>query len=88
MRFFFITEADGEWELTHHGARYRALQRAELEAAAADTGFDDIAWREADEVGYHQPLLTARAWESQAATRVERSDSQAARRSGGSAGLK
>ena len=88
VRFFFITETDGEWELTHHGARYRALPRAELEAAAADAGFDDIVWRDADDVGYHQPLLTARAWGPQAGTRVERSDSQAARRSGGNAGLK
>jgi hypothetical protein len=61
VRFFFITETDDGWELTHHGARYRAMPRAELAAAAADAGFDEIVWREADDVGYHQPLLTARA---------------------------
>jgi glycine/sarcosine N-methyltransferase len=61
VRFFFITETDDGWKLTHHGARYRAMPRAELTAAAATAGFDEIIWREADEVGYHQPIVTARA---------------------------
>jgi glycine/sarcosine N-methyltransferase len=59
VRFFFITETDDGWELTHHSARYRALRRAELEAGARDAGFEELTWRE--EVGYHQPILTARA---------------------------
>jgi glycine/sarcosine N-methyltransferase len=57
VKFLFITETDGGWELTHHSARYRALPRAELEAAALAAGFESIAWRE--DVGYHQPILTA-----------------------------
>jgi glycine/sarcosine N-methyltransferase len=61
VRFFFITETDDGWELAHHGVRYRALPRAELTDAAAAAGFDDILWREADDVGYHQPIMTARA---------------------------
>jgi glycine/sarcosine N-methyltransferase len=61
VRFFFLTEADDGWTMTHHGARYRAMPRGELAAAAAAAGFDDIAWHEADDVGYHQPILTARA---------------------------
>jgi len=60
VRFFFLTENGDHWELSHHAARYRALPRAELEAAAHDAGLRDVAWREADEVGYHQPILTAR----------------------------
>jgi glycine/sarcosine N-methyltransferase len=59
VRFFFLTETDDGWELAHHSARYRAMPRSELEGAAAGAGFDDIAWRE--EIGYHQPILTARA---------------------------
>jgi glycine/sarcosine N-methyltransferase len=59
--FFFLTQTDGGWTMTHHGARYRAMPRAELTAVAAAAGFDDIAWREADDVGYHQPIMTARA---------------------------
>jgi glycine/sarcosine N-methyltransferase len=60
VRFFFLTETDGGWELSQHAARYRAMQRGELEEAAARAGFGEIAWREADEVGYHQPILSAR----------------------------
>jgi glycine/sarcosine N-methyltransferase len=59
VRFFFITESEDGWELTHHSARYRALPRAELEAAAAVAGFEDATWR--DDVGFHQPIVTARA---------------------------
>jgi glycine/sarcosine N-methyltransferase len=59
VRFFFLTENDDGWELAHHAARYRAMPHAELEAAARDAGFEGLAWRE--DVGYHQPILTARA---------------------------
>ena len=59
VRFFFITETDGDWDLAHHSARYRALPRAELEAAAADAGLGDLRWRE--DIDYHQPIVTARA---------------------------
>jgi glycine/sarcosine N-methyltransferase len=59
VRFFFIIETDEGWELAHHGARYRAMRRAELTDAAAGAGFEDIVWRE--DVGYHQPIVTARA---------------------------
>jgi len=58
VRFFFLTETETGWQLAHHGGRYRALPRSELEAAAADGGFVDISWRE--DIGYHQPILTAR----------------------------
>jgi glycine/sarcosine N-methyltransferase len=61
VRFFFLTENEGEWTLAHHSARYRAMPRDELTAAAFHAGFDDIVWREADEIGYHQPIMTARA---------------------------
>lgn len=61
VRFFFITETADGWELAHHDARYRAMPRAELTASAATAGFRDIVWREADDVGYHQPVMTARA---------------------------
>jgi hypothetical protein len=61
VRFFFITETADGWDLAHHDARYRAMPRAELTAAASAAGFEDIIWREADDVGYHQPIVTARA---------------------------
>jgi glycine/sarcosine N-methyltransferase len=61
VRFFFLTETKDGWRMTHHAARYRALARAELEAAVVDAGCEDVAWRDADETGYHQPIVTARA---------------------------
>jgi glycine/sarcosine N-methyltransferase len=61
VRFFFIAETDDGWELTHHSARYRALPRAELEAASRAAGFTDVTWREPEDTGYHQPIVTARA---------------------------
>jgi hypothetical protein len=59
VRFFFLTETEDDWELSHHAARYRALPRAELEAAARAAGLGDLRWRE--DIGYHQPIVTARA---------------------------
>jgi SAM-dependent methyltransferase len=58
VRFFFVTETGQGWELSHHAARYRAMPRAELQGAAREAGFGNLAWRE--EIGYHQPILTAR----------------------------
>ena len=61
VRFFFLTETGDGWQLAHHSARYRALPRVELTAAMEAAGFGDIVWWEADEAGYHQPIVTARA---------------------------
>jgi glycine/sarcosine N-methyltransferase len=60
VRFFFITETEDRWALSHNGARYRAMPRAELTEAAQAAGFEQIAWHEAADAGYHQPILTAR----------------------------
>jgi SAM-dependent methyltransferase len=61
VRFFFITETADGWDLAHHGARYRAITRAELTAAAREAGLGDVVWHDADDVGFHQPVVTARA---------------------------
>ena len=61
VRFFFITETEAGWTLAHHNARYRAMSRAELTGAARGAGFGDVVWHEAEEVGFHQPIVTARA---------------------------
>jgi glycine/sarcosine N-methyltransferase len=58
VRFFFLTESGHGWQLAHHSARYRALPRVELTAAMAAAGFGAIVWWEADEAGYHQPIVT------------------------------
>jgi glycine/sarcosine N-methyltransferase len=61
VRFFFITETDDEWTLAHHSARYRAMTRAELTGAAREARFDDVVWHDAEDVHFHQPIVTARA---------------------------
>ena len=62
LHFFVLSELSDEWSLTaHYQTRYRALRRHELNAAAHDVGFDAITWHEPEDVGFHQPVLTARA---------------------------
>ena len=62
LHFFVLSELNHEWSLTaHYQARYRALPRHELDAAAHHVSFDAIRWHEPEEVGFHQPVLTARA---------------------------
>jgi glycine/sarcosine N-methyltransferase len=60
VRFFVLTEQDGSWALTHHSGRYRALTAGALTRSAQDAGFDAVTWRTGEEVGYHQPVMTAR----------------------------
>ena len=62
LHFLVLSEVGNEWGLTaHYQTRYRALARHELVAAAQDAGFDAIRWHEPADVGFHQPVLTARA---------------------------
>jgi SAM-dependent methyltransferase len=60
VRFFILTEAEDGWALAHHAGRYRAVTRVELAGIAAGAGFADVTWRPAAEVGFHQPVMTAR----------------------------
>jgi glycine/sarcosine N-methyltransferase len=60
VRFFFITEAGSGWTLAHHSTRYRAMTRAALARVAQEAGFDDIVWWDAEKIGFHQPVMTAR----------------------------
>jgi hypothetical protein len=61
LHFFVLSEEGPSWTLSaHYKTRYRALPSAELIAAAQEAGFQSIEWRAADEVGFYQPILTAR----------------------------
>lgn len=61
LHLLVLTELGNEWSITaHHQTRYRALARHELFAAAQSAGFDAIRWHEPSEVGFFQPVLTAR----------------------------
>lgn len=57
----FIAQQDGdEWQTTHAAVRYRALLRAELDAAIVAAGLSEIRWRDPDQTGFFQPIVTAR----------------------------
>jgi SAM-dependent methyltransferase len=57
----FITRQAGvSWQTTHAVTEYRALLRAELEAALGEAGLRDVRWQEPEASGFFQPLVTAR----------------------------
>jgi hypothetical protein len=58
VRFLILTEGKSGWTVDQHSARYRALERSVLKRAAERAGFAHIAWRAADEVPFHQPVMT------------------------------
>lgn len=52
--------ADG-WSMKTYTTRYRALRRSVLSAALERAGFHDVRWLTADEAGFYQPVVIARA---------------------------
>ena len=58
----FIVQAqqDASWQTTTYTATYRALQRADLNAALDQAGFTDLRWHMPQDTGYHQPIVMAR----------------------------
>lgn len=61
IRLFVLREREGRWSCSLRTTRYRALRRSEMDRALIQAGFDDVTWHAADETGYHQPIVTARA---------------------------
>ncbi len=60
VRFLVLTEDGGEWSVTHHHGRYRAITRAELTACAERALLTEVTWHSAEQAGLHQPAMTAR----------------------------
>ena len=57
----FTVKQDGDgWETICATSHLRAWQRAEVEAALAQTDLTDITWHMPDASGYYQPIITAR----------------------------
>ncbi|EPX65405.1 hypothetical protein D187_000831 [Cystobacter fuscus DSM 2262] len=50
----------GHWETSQHGTVYRALRRAELDAALGAAGFTHLRWHLPEESGFYQPVVIAR----------------------------
>jgi SAM-dependent methyltransferase len=59
VRFFILTETEAGWTLAHHSGRYRAITAEALRGAAEAAGFGGVTWRSGDEIGFHQPIMTA-----------------------------
>lgn len=59
VHFLILTEGAVGWTVSHHSARYRAIGRHALRLAAAKAGFIGIEWHEAENIGFHQPAMTA-----------------------------
>ncbi len=60
LQHFQLTKEDGAWQVVGRRASCWAMTRAELSACADEAGLVDARWREPDETGFFQPLLTAR----------------------------
>ncbi|MCC6894630.1 MAG: class I SAM-dependent methyltransferase [Anaerolineae bacterium] len=60
VNHFILKERDGQWQTAHRTTVYRALRRAELDAALTEAGFRDLQWWMPAESGAYQPILAAR----------------------------
>ena len=58
---FLLRHTGNEWHTDHFETTYRALLRADLDAALHAAGLEHIRWLAPDESGYYQPVVTARA---------------------------
>lgn len=60
IHLFFLRERADGWVAEVHTTWYRALTRAALTAALERNQFTDVTWHSAEELGYYQPVVTAR----------------------------
>ena len=59
VHFLVLTEGSTGWTIAHHTTRYRALGRNTISRAAELAGFAQVTWHAAEDVGFHQPVMTA-----------------------------
>ena len=59
VHFLVLTEGSTGWTVAHHTTRYRALERMTISRAAELAGFANVTWHGAEDVGFHQPVMTA-----------------------------
>lgn len=60
IHLFFLRERAGAWVADVHTTWYRALTRAAFTAALERNRFADVTWHSAEQLGYYQPVVTAR----------------------------
>ncbi len=61
LHLFLLRKTGAGWRTNHCATDYRALLRQKLANALERAGLADIRWREPEERGYYQPIVTARA---------------------------
>jgi SAM-dependent methyltransferase len=59
VHFLILTEGQAGWTVAHHSGRYRAVGRATITRAAEDVGFTQVTWYASEDIGFHQPVMTA-----------------------------
>ena len=58
VRFLILTEGQSGWTVEQFSTRSRAIKRSVLKRAAELEGFVGITWHTAEEVPFHQPVMT------------------------------
>jgi hypothetical protein len=58
VRFLILTEGQSGWTVEQFSTRFRALTRSALKRAAELAGFVRVTWHTAEEVPFHQPVMT------------------------------
>lgn len=61
VSMFIVRQGEGGWHTSHYATTYRALLRADLNAALSDCGCTDSRWHMPQDTGYYQPIVIARA---------------------------
>ena len=60
ISLFVLLETPGGWSASLHETTYRALLRAEMNAALVRAEFSQIRWLMPEVTGYYQPIVVAR----------------------------
>ena len=61
ISLFVLHETPGGWSASVHETTYRALLRADLNAALVQAEFSTIRWFMPEVTGYYQPIVVARS---------------------------
>lgn len=61
FHLYITREIQGRWESQHYVSSYRSLMRDELDRILARSGFSGCRWIHAEESGFYQPIVLAKA---------------------------
>ena len=61
FHLYITREIQDRWESQHYVSNYRSIMRDELSQILARSGFADCRWIRANESGFYQPIVLAKA---------------------------